>query len=265
MRKVQLTNTPGRKSRGAGNYISQSYRTHGIILRTHKLAEADRIIVVLTADRGQVRAVARGIRRTNSKFGSSLEPFMHTRLQLVPRRNLDVIAQTQTMHPYGALLTNDYDSYGAASAMVETAEQLTREENPRDANTHYNLLHGAIAALTRRAAAPKVLLASYLLRALAVSGWAPTFDTCSKCGVDGQHSWLSVSLGGVLCDDCCPPNTPYATERDVLLLQALLAGDWPEAHAAKESEIYQSLNFVSQYLQYHLEKKLKSLSVLQQM
>lgn len=83
---------------------------------------------------------------------------MHSRLQLVPRRNMDIIVQTETIHPYGTMLTNDYDSFGAASAMVETAEQLTRDEDIAGGAAHYQLLHGAIAALARRAAAPKMLL-----------------------------------------------------------------------------------------------------------
>ncbi|HEY4577436.1 MAG TPA: DNA repair protein RecO [Yaniella sp.] len=244
--------------------MSQSYRTRGIILRTYKLAEADRIIVALTAERGQIRTVAKGVRRTSSKFGSTLEPFMHTRMQLVPRRNLDIIVQTETIHPYGMMLTNDYDSYGAASAMVETAEQLTRDEDITGGRAHYQLLHGAIAALARRAAAPKMLLTSYLLRALTISGWAPTFDECSKCGIDGRHNWLSVALGGVVCDECAPPQALYAPDNVVGLLAALLAGDWPTIEQAQEGDIRQATSFVAQYLQYHLEKNLQSLSVMEQ-
>ncbi|WP_343956959.1 DNA repair protein RecO [Yaniella flava] len=244
--------------------MSQSYRTHGIILRTYKLAEADRIIVVLTPDRGQIRAVAKGVRRTTSKFGSTLEPFMHTRLQLVPRRNLDMIAQSETIHPYGMTLTNDYDTFGAASAMVEAAEQLTRDEDARGGAHQYDLLHGAIAALGRRAAAPTLLLTSYLLRALTIAGWAPTFGQCSRCGAPGIHNWLSVSLGGVVCDDCAPPQTPYVTDDVVQLLAALLAGDWPHVEHAQPGQMRQVTSFVAEYLQYHLEKNLQSLSVMDQ-
>src|SRR5699024_3500135 len=136
--------------RGSGTYVSQSYRTHGIILRTNKVAEADRIIFLLTADHGRLLAVAKGDRGTTLKFGSTMESFMQTKLQLVPRRSLDIIVQTETIQPYGMMLTNDYDTFGSASAMVETAEQLTRDEDPADAGDQYRLLHGAIAALARR-------------------------------------------------------------------------------------------------------------------
>lgn len=262
--KKQLNKTPRKKSRGSGTYIAQSYRTHGIVLRTYKLAEADRIIVVLSADHGQIRAVAKGVRRTTSKFGSMLEPFMHTRLQLVPRRGMDVIAQTETIHSDGMMLANDYDTFGAASAMVETAEQLTRDDDAADGATQYRLLHGAIAALARRAAAPMMLLTSYLLRALTVAGWAPRFSECSRCGIDGTHNWLSVPMGGVVCNDCAPPQTTYVTDGVVTLLEALLAGDWPKVDQAQSGHSRQATSFVAEYLQYHLEKNLQSLSVMDQ-
>lgn len=220
--------------------------------------------MILTADQGQIRAVAKGVRRTTSKFGSTLEPFMHTRLQIVPRRNLHMIVQTATIHPYGMMLTNDYDSFGAASAMVETAEQLTRDEDTAGASQQYRLLHGAIAALARRAASPLMLLTSYLLRALTIAGWAPTFDECSKCGIEGHHNWLSVPLGGVVCDDCAPPQTPYVTDDVVELLAALLVGDWKVVANAEPAQTRQTTSYVAQYLQYHLEKTLQSLSVMEQ-
>ena len=66
------------------------YRDEAIVLRTHKLGEADRIITLLTRQHGRVRAVAKGVRRTTSRFGSRLEPFTHVDLQLAEGRNLDV-------------------------------------------------------------------------------------------------------------------------------------------------------------------------------
>src|SRR5690625_5651353 len=69
------------------------YRDEAIVLRTHKLGEADRIVTLLTRNYGQVRAVAKGVRRTSSKFGARLEPFSVIDVQLYAGRNLDVITQ----------------------------------------------------------------------------------------------------------------------------------------------------------------------------
>ena len=104
------------------------YRDEGIVLRTQKLGEADRIVTVLTRRHGKVRAVAKGVRRTKSKFGSRLEPFSHVDLQLYTGRSLDGISQVETIEPFGKHIMGDYPRYTAASAVVETAERLTGEE-----------------------------------------------------------------------------------------------------------------------------------------
>ena len=185
-----------------GGYAANSYRTDALVLRTYKLGEADRIIVLLTPGHGQIRAVAKGVRRTTSKFGATLEPFMLSRLQLVHGRNLDIITQAQSVTPYGSAIAADYDAYAAASAMVETAERLTVTEVGEhgggvEAPSQYRLLHGALAALARQAHAPRLLLDSYLLRALATAGWAPSFTDCARCGAPGPHRSVNVTLGGV--------------------------------------------------------------------
>ena len=77
------------------------YRDEGIVLRTQKLGEADRIVTVLTRRTGKVRAVAKGVRRTKSKFGARLEPFTHVDLQLYTGRNLDIVSQVESIRSYG--------------------------------------------------------------------------------------------------------------------------------------------------------------------
>ena len=100
------------------------YRDEAVVLRTHKLGEADRIITLLTRQHGRVRAVARGVRRTKSKFGSRLEPFTHVDLQLAEGRTFDVVTQAETRSPFAAGLGNDYERYTAGTAMLETADAL---------------------------------------------------------------------------------------------------------------------------------------------
>jgi DNA repair protein RecO (recombination protein O) len=83
------------------------YRDEGIVLRTQKLGEADRIITVLTRRTGRIRAVAKGVRKTRSRFGARLEPFTHVDLQLHTGRTLDVVTQAETIRPYGEALAAD--------------------------------------------------------------------------------------------------------------------------------------------------------------
>ena len=104
------------------------YRDEGIVLRTQKLGEADRIVTVLTRRHGKVRAVAKGVRRTKSKFGSRLEPFSHVDLQLYTGRNLDIVSQAESIRSYGNDVVDDYPCYTAGTAVLETADRLTSEE-----------------------------------------------------------------------------------------------------------------------------------------
>ena len=233
------------------------YRDDAVVLRTHKLGEADRIVTLLTRRHGKVRAVARGVRRTASKFGSRLEPFMVADLQLYEGRTLDVITQAETIGSYGADIVDDYEAYTAANAMVETADRVTEAEG---STQQYLLLVGALRSLSRREHGPALTLDSYLLRALAIAGWAPSFVDCARCGRPGPHTSVVVQLGGVVCDECAPPGAPRIAPATVDLLGALLAGDWAMADAAPERDRAQASGIVAAYTQWHLERGLRSLS-----
>ncbi|WP_438855903.1 DNA repair protein RecO [Agromyces sp. M3QZ16-3] len=233
------------------------YRDDAVVLRTHKLGEADRIVTLLTRRHGKIRAVARGVRRTASKFGSRLEPFMVADLQLYEGRTLDVITQAESIGAYGADISQDYAAYTAANAMVEAADRLTEAEGSLQ---QYLLLVGALRSLSRREHGPDLTLDSYLLRALAIAGWAPSFEDCSRCGAPGPHTAVVVQLGGVVCDACAPPGTPRISPTTVHLLGALLAGDWQVAEAASQRDRGQASGIVAAYAQWHLERGLRSLS-----
>ena len=176
------------------SFAARSYRDDAVVLRTHKLGEADRIITLLTKHHGQVRAVAKGVRRTSSRFGSRLEPFMVADLQLVSGRTLDIVTQAVAKGAYGSSIAADYSRYTVAAAMTETAEKLT-DADADSGTAQYNLLVGALAALSRSDHPPELILDSYLLRALATGGWAPSFTDCARCGASGPHTAFSAALG----------------------------------------------------------------------
>src|ERR1700733_11093515 len=135
-----------------------TYRDEGVVLRTHKLGEADRIVTLLTRQHGKVRAVAKGVRRTASKFGARLEPFMVADLQLYEGRSLDIVTQAESVGSYGAEITADYGAYTAASAMVETADKLTDAEPSLQ---QYLLLVGALRSLSKSEHGASLTLDSY--------------------------------------------------------------------------------------------------------
>ncbi|GAA3646284.1 DNA repair protein RecO [Microbacterium marinilacus] len=234
-----------------------TYRDEAVVLRTHKLGEADRIVTMLSREHGKVRAVAKGVRRTSSKFGARLEPFMVADVQLYEGRSLDIVQQAESLGSYGAEIAADYERYTAASAMVESADRLTHDE---PAPNQYFLLVGALRSLSRGEHSPRPTLDSYLLRSLSLAGWAPALEDCARCGRPGPHDMFLAQLGGTVCAACAPPGTPRVSATVLGLLRALLAGDWEAVDAAVERDATQASGLVSAYVQFTMERGLRALS-----
>ncbi|MBA8816031.1 DNA repair protein RecO (recombination protein O) [Microbacterium halimionae] len=234
-----------------------TYRDEAVVLRTHKLGEADRIVTMLSRRHGKIRAVAKGVRRTSSKFGSRLEPFMVADVQLYIGRSLDVIQQAESLGSYGSEIVAHYDRYTAASAMVETADRLGDAEA---STSHYLLLVGGLRALSRGDHAPRNILDSYLLRALALSGWAPAFDECARCAQPGPHDIFVAQMGGAVCASCAPVGAPRLSRETATHLRALMAGEWEIVDGAENAASSAASGLIAAYTQYHLERGIRSLS-----
>ncbi len=238
------------------------YRDEAVVLRTQKLGEADRIVTLLTRHNGRIRAVAKGVRRTTSRFGARVEPFSHIDVQLATGRTLDIVSQVESLDPFGAEIVDDYARYTAGTAMLETAEKLTDEEK-EPAVQLYLLLVGGLRALATGAHDPALVLDSFLLRALAVSGYAPSFDSCVLCGATGPHPFVAVQSGGAACHACRPPGSVAPAPETMSLLAALLSGDWPAAGASGPRHRREASGIVAAYLQWHLERGVRSLRLVE--
>lgn len=238
-----------------------TYRDEAVVLRTQRLGEADRIVTLLGRDRGVVRAVAKGVRRTTSKFGARLEPFMVVDLQFFAGRTLDTITQAVTVSPYASGIVQDWDAYTAASTMVEAAERLA-ESADAGAN-HYVLLVGGLRELARAERPAMDVRDAYLLRALSLAGWEPTFSGCVRCGAPGGHDRISLAAGGAVCRDCAGDvGGTIAVSVDVMrVLWALLAGHRGVLDGADVSTRDRAAGIVAAYAQFHLERGLRSIRV----
>jgi DNA repair protein RecO (recombination protein O) len=258
------------------------YRDDGVVLRTHKLGEADRIITLLTRQNGRVRAVAKGIRRTKSRFGARLEPFTHVDVLIHPGRSLDVITQAEVIRPYGAPLAGDYPRYTAGTVMLETAERFTPMEK-EPALRQFLLLIGGLRALGEtgeEAREPRLVLDAYLLRSLAVAGYAPVLEECARCGASAVATpttpnayeasgpqpspgtrlvAFAVAAGGMVCASCRPPGAASPSSQTVALMLALLRGDWDTAMRSERRQRVECSGLVAAYLQWHLEHSIRSL------
>src|SRR5258705_8566635 len=180
------------------------YRDRAVVLRQHKLGEADRIVTLLTRDHGLVRAVAKGVRRTRSKFGARLEPFAHIDVQLHPGRNLDIVTQVQAIDAFATDIVSDYGRYTSACAVLETAERLAGEERAPVPALH-RLTVAALRAVADGGRPPELGLDAYLLRAMGIAGWAPALTQCAPRPAPGPHRGFHGAPGGPVCVHSPPP------------------------------------------------------------
>lgn len=238
-----------------------TYRDEAIVLRTQKLGESDRIITLLTRRLGKVRAVGRGVRKTKSKFGARLEPAMVIDVQCYEGRSLDTVTQTESIDPLGDRLARGIETWTAASVMLETCDRLTEEREP--ALQQFLLLRGALTSLAGAAHDPNLVLDAYLLRAMAIAGYAPSFHDCAKCGAPGPHLAFNVVGGGSVCPLCRPPGSAAPARETLGLLSALLTGDWVIADASDPRHRREGAGLVAAFLQWHLERGLRSLRMVE--
>ena len=238
------------------------YRDEAIVLRTQKLGEADRIITLLTRDHGRIRGVAKGVRRTMSKFGARLEPGSHIDVQLYVGKTFDTITQVEALMNYGESLTDDYQRWTVAAAIMEASERFSPNEH-EPATKEFNLVVGALKVLAESRYAPLLILDAFLLRSLDIAGYAPSMTFCSNCEKPGPHRYFSLVGGGSVCADCRPSACATPAPETLELMNALLQSDWEIASASESKHRREASGLIAAYLQWHLERGLRSLPMVE--
>jgi DNA repair protein RecO (recombination protein O) len=233
-----------------------TYRDRAIVLRTWKLGETDRILSLLTAGRGKVRAVAKGVRRPGSRFGGRLEPYSLVDLQLYEGRSLDGVNQAELVEPHAAV-REDWERSAAAAVMAELVDAVAQEgqREPR----LFLLLRSALGALDASPPDPTVFLDAFLLRAAASQGFPVRATSCATCGRPGPHPYLSVVGGGSLCVDDAPTGTKAVEPAVVELVDLLVSDRWADlARVDRDTPGREvAASFVRAFVEHHLDRRLR--------
>ena len=239
---------------------SPLYRDVGVVLRTYKLGEADRIVVLLTAENGKVRAVAKGVRKTGSKFGARLEPMSHVRLLLYRGRELDIVSQAESVEPLAPLLAS-LDTASMGLAVLEATDQLALEREPNPAL--YRMLVGVLRTIADRPG--PLVVAAFFWKLLAAEGLRPELDVCVRCG-EGEPEVALVAFdlgdGGVLCRSCRSGSaiSPAA----LTLLRGILGGALNIALSAPESPATHEVGVLAtRAMEHHLERRLRAIAMFE--
>lgn len=234
------------------------YRDHGIVLRTYKLGEADRIVVFATAARGKVRAVAKGVRKTRSKFGARLEPTSHVAAQFYEGRELDIVTQVEAVDVFGAL-RDDLERFARASMLLEAVDQVLQEGEPRP--DIYKMLLGALRTLA--SGNSPLVVPAFFLKLLSVDGVEPVLDRCVECGAEGPLVSFDAHAGGTRCDRC--RRGMGVSPETLVLARRVLGGGLASVLAEPPSATTHDLDHLATVaLEAHLERRLRSSGVLHQ-
>jgi DNA repair protein RecO (recombination protein O) len=233
------------------------YKDEGVVLKTMKLGEADRIITLFTRDNGKVRAVAKGIRKTKSRFGGRLEPYTRVSLLVYRGRNLDTITSVDIVTS-GKEVRAGYERLVAASALADLVDKVT-PDHERAASV-YGLLVAGLEALGTHGAT--TVVPAFAVKLLSISGYHPQLSVCAGCGEGDSLGAFSPALGGAVCERCGLEDTAAVSmspER-IGFLGRLLASDF--GVAGDDSATSELTHALRRYAEYHLERPLRSLELL---
>ena len=232
------------------------YRDQGVVLRTIKLGESDRIVTLVTSGRGKVRAVAKGVRKTKSRFGGRLEPTSHVSLLLYEGRELDIVTQAEALDHF-RVIREDLDRLGRATIMLEAVDQIAQE---RQASVRlYQMLVGALRALSARNA--PLLVPAFFLKLLALEGFQPILDGCATCGEPGPLVAFDLIEGGALCPRCA--RGLRVSENAIDLMHRILDGGLAGVlNEPVTPATYEVTNLATRAMEHHIERRLRSVTVL---
>jgi DNA repair protein RecO (recombination protein O) len=226
------------------------YKDEAIVLRTMRLGEADRIVTFVGRGQGKIRAVAKGVRKTKSRFGGRLEPF--TQVSLVMwrgRSDLDIVTQADAIESNRSV-REDLDRFALGQVMLEAVDRVVQEKeaSPRV----FNLLVEGLRGLG--ASGSPLVLAWFLLRLSGIAGFAPSLTGCTECGA--VAAWFSPGQGGAVCAQCRSSEAaPVAAGVLKLLNDLLVEGAWMKTDPQIVSA---ATKLARTYTEYHLERRLRS-------
>lgn len=230
----------------------------GIVLRSYPFGEADRVVVLLSPNRGKLRTVAKGVRKTKSRFGGRLEPFTHVDLIVYEGRHLDTITQATVIEPF-AHLRLDLERVLAAGTMVEAVDVVAQEGE--NSNRLFLLLLRGLKAL-EQGATGRDLISSFLLKLAGVVGVEPALSRCASCGRSEQLDRFSFSAGGALCPSCRGDGSVKLRSGLTEYLATLARADFAYLPPTDPAMATDAMGVARRFVEYHLDRRLVSLGVL---
>jgi DNA repair protein RecO (recombination protein O) len=245
--------------------MARSYTTEAVVLRSFRFGEADRVLHLYTLDRGRVGAVAKGVRKTKSRFGGRLEPFSHVELVLHHGRGeLDTITGASLVRPHDRARTDSYRlqvGLIGLEAMLRLYTEQEANERAFTALTRFLDVLDDLPVLPTRGAVDPLALA-FQLKLLWLSGYLPHLGGCVECGEEGDLVGYLPDAGGVVCRACARPGTIGLSAGGIAGIERLLGAPLIEAAQVDlgERAARDVLAVISASYEYHGGFRLRTVS-----
>jgi DNA repair protein RecO (recombination protein O) len=237
-----------------------SYPLRALVLRKTKLGETDLILTLLAADGRQVRAVAKGARKPKGRLGARTEPFTVLDLLLHSGRNLEIVAEAETVASHDGL-RSDYDRATAAAVVVDILDKTSVEGQVEPQVFDMALVTLDVMETAPVAALPALVVA-FLLKALAMQGYRPSLDACASCGgALSDRPRFSVEAGGCVCEGCGSPSSGPVSEEARVLMRTLLRSRMSEVAGVGVPTLVvdEAMRTTRAYLAFHVSARFRAL------
>jgi len=240
------------------------YRVSALVLRQRDLGETDRILTLLTRERGKVRAVAKGVRRPRSKLACGAQLLCCSTMQLAAGSSLDIVTQCDVRTAFYGL-REDLTRLSYASYFADLVDSFVEDHDGSE--RVFDLLYAAVsqAEQTDRL---ELLARIFELRLMAELGYAPELGVCVRCGEESRGDWAAFSpaLGGVICQTCAAQEQGWRRlSAGALRTARICANAWPgllpkvRLTRALAAELAAAMRA---YIEYHLGRRMRSASFL---
>ena len=244
------------------------YRTDAIILRRSDFGEADRLLTVFTPDRGKLRLMAKGVRKTTSRKAGHVELFMLTDMLIAHGRTWDIISQAEVAESYRPL-REDLDKTSRAYYLAELVDRFTEEHDPN--RPLFELLALTLARLGHMAD-PFITLRFFEMHLLGLTGFQPQLYFCVACQEaikPVESNYFHFVDGGVLCPrhGQARPNAEVIPLPVLKVLRYLQTEPWEQAAKLQLTPAtrQQVENLLLGYITFLLERQLKSVDFLKRL
>ncbi len=251
--------------------MKEQFTTNVINLKSYSISEADKIILMYSKEKGLIKGVAKGIKKTTSKLGGRMDLLVANKMMLNKGRNLDTICQAEALNTFFNLRT-DMNKLFYAMYCCEIVTNFGIENDPNSEeifNLFYTFLEEISAA--KKIEHTMLNVIRFQLKIMEITGYSIELDNCVKClkPIENNEVFFSIENGGILCSDCADEITKKIKIPFKILefLNTLLKEDFTTKtrydDLATEKVCETCINLLKNYIEYYSPKRFKTTQILE--